>query len=644
MSEAQKRSNGAWIFYAVLIFAALAFSGVFGPSGPREVPYDEAISLVKGGRAESAAVTAEEVVLTLRPPPEAAPPEGAAPAPPPPPPERPGIFDTGTGKKPDQVTTGRIPGVDREPLIEALLAQNVRLDARVSRTPFWVVALWWIVPLVVINLLFFMALRRAGGGGAGGPLGMLKPRTKVYDRAQQEPVRFTDVAGVDEAKDELMEVVDFLKHPARYRALGGRIPRGILLVGPPGTGKTLLARAVAGEAEVPFFSLNASEFVEMFVGLGAARVRDLFEQARKSAPCIVFIDEIDAVGRSRGGLGALATHDEREQTLQQMLAELDGFDPRATVILMAATNRPEVLDPALMRPGRFDRQVIVDRPDLAGREAILRVHARRVPLGPDVDISAVARRTPGMVGADLANIVNEAALAGARRGAKRLDQIDFDDALDRVQLGLRRRGVIMTPAERRRVAYHEAGHALVALAMPQADPVERVSIVARAVSLGVTIQVPRDQKYVMTEQELETKVMVMLGGRAAEELTQGEVSTGAHDDLGRATALVREMITRFGMSRRLGLAALTRTVGAPLLGVTQEEKLCSEETAREIDEEVRERLGELYMRAKGILADRRDSLEAAAEALVARETLSGEELSRIADSATRPKGKVAGAA
>jgi cell division protease FtsH len=396
-----------------------------------------------------------------------------------------------------------------------------------------------------------------------------------------------------------------------------------------------LARAVAGEAEVPFFSLNASEFVEMFVGLGAARVRDLFAEARKNAPCIVFIDEIDAVGRSRGGLGALATHDEREQTLQQLLAELDGFDPRATVILMSATNRPEVLDPALLRPGRFDRQVIVDRPDLAGREAILRVHARRVPLGPDVDLGLVARRSAGMVGADLANIVNEAALSGARRGAKALSQVDFDDALDRVQLGLRRRGVIMTQEERRRVAYHEAGHALVALAVPGADPVERVSIVARAISLGVTIQVPREERRVMTSDELEARVMVMLGGRAAEELAQGAVSTGAHDDLGRATALMREMITRFGMSQKLGLPALTRQVGAPLLGVMQEERLCSEETAREIDEELRDRLAELYARAKEVLRARMESLEAVAEALIAKETLTGEELLRVAEGATK---------
>jgi len=472
------------------------------------------------------------------------------------------------------------------------------------------------------------------GQGASGPLGLLRSRAKIYDRTRQEPVGFADVAGVDEAKDELVEVVDYLREPGRYRSLGGRIPRGLLLIGPPGTGKTLLARAVAGEANVPFFSLNASEFVEMFVGLGAARVRELFEQARKSAPSIVFIDEIDAVGRTRGGLGALATHDEREQTLHQLLAELDGFDPRATVILMAATNRPEVLDPALLRPGRFDRQVVVDRPDLRGRKAILDVHCRRVPLGKDVDLGLVARRTPGMVGADLARIVNEAALAGARRRARQIVQADFDEALDRTLLGLRRRGQVMTPEERRRVAFHEAGHALVALALPSADPVERVSIVARTIgALGVTIQVPRDERHIITEQEIESRVTVLLGGRAAEETALGEVSSGAHDDLGRATALVREMVTRLGMSRRLGLPSLARNVGSPLLGVMQEERLCSEDTARMIDEEVRERLGELYLKAKEILQGKRDGLEAAADALIERETLSGEEIERVAGAA-----------
>ena len=618
-----KQRAWSWLFYAFLIVAALAFSGVFGPTGARTVPYDEAVRLVQEGRVESASITAEDVVLRLKP-------EGAPPAEPTKKP--PNLLPTSPAKG-EEVRTGRIPGVEQEPLVDALLTRNVAVDARPSRTPFWVMALWWIVPLIAINLLFFAAFRRSAGGGVGGPLGLTRAKTRLYDRTGREPVRFSDVAGVDEAKDELVEVVDFLKHPARYRALGGRIPRGILLVGPPGTGKTLLARAVAGEAEVPFFSLNASEFVEMFVGLGAARVRDLFNEARKNAPCIVFIDEIDAVGRSRGGLGALATHDEREQTLQQLLAELDGFDPRATVILMSATNRPEVLDPALLRPGRFDRQVIVDRPDLAGREAILAVHARRLPLGSDVDLSAVARRTPGMAGADLANIVNEAALAAARRSGTEITQADFHDALDRVQLGLRRRGLMMTPGERRRIAVHEAGHALVALALPEADPVERVSIVARAVSLGVTIQVPRDERHVLTESELETRVMVLLGGRAAEELCHGSPSTGAHDDLGRATALMREMITRFGMSRRLGLPALTRHVGAPLLGVMQEERMCSDETAREIDEEVRDRLAELFGRARALLEGRRAGLQAAADALVARETLTGAELARIADEA-----------
>lgn len=629
--EPKQSSPRTWLVYALVIAAALLFSGLLSPRGAPEIPYDQAVALVREGRVASAVVRPEEVQLVQRPP------EGTA-APPAPPaaPTTPPMAPSAAPPQGERVRTTRLPGVQNEPLIQALLDQNVPIQAEAAASSWWLTAALWILPFLLINLLFFSMIRRAGQQGPGGPLGLLRSRARRYDQARQEPVRFADVAGVDEAKEELVEVVDFLRAPDRYRRLGGKIPRGILLVGPPGTGKTLLARAVAGEADVPFFSLNASEFVEMFVGLGAARVRDLFDQARKSAPSIVFIDEIDAVGRTRGGIGAMASHDEREQTLHQLLAELDGFDPRATVILMSATNRPEVLDPALLRPGRFDRQVIVDLPDLRGREAILAVHAQKLPLALDVDLAAVARRTPGMSGADLARIVNEAALAGARRGAREIASIDFEEAMDRAQLGLRRRGAIMTPAERRRVAYHEAGHALVAMALPEADPVERVSIVARTIgALGATIQVPRDERHVITEQEIESRVSVMLGGRAAEEIALGEVSSGAHDDLGRATGLIREMVTRLGMSRRLGLPALTRNVGSPLLGVTQEERLCSEATAREIDEEVRERLDELYRQARQILLSRREALSAVAEALLARETLTGEELARVASAAGR---------
>ncbi len=610
MADEKRPASRTWFGYLLIAAAVLAFSGIVKPPGSPLVPYDEAVAEVRRGEVAAAVVKPDEIELVRR----------------------------GGAQRPEErVRVTRLPGVEDEPIVRALLEQQVRIEAKSARAAAWTQVAIWLLPLLLINAVFFMMLRRVGQG-AGGPLGFLRSKAKIYDRSRQDPVRFSDVAGVDEAKDELVEVIDFLKEPSRYRSLGGRIPRGLLLVGPPGTGKTLLARAVAGEANVPFFSLNASEFVEMFVGLGAARVRELFEEARKSAPSIVFLDEIDAVGRTRGGLSALATHDEREQTLHQLLAELDGFDARTTVILMAATNRPEVLDPALMRPGRFDRQVIVDRPDLRGREAILAVHARRVPLAKDVDLGLVARRTPGMVGADLAKIVNEAALAGARRGAREIGQADFDEALDRSQLGLRRRGQIMTAEERRRVAYHEAGHALVALALPAADPVERVSIVARTIgALGVTIQVPRDERQLITEQEIESRVTVMLGGRAAEEIALGQVSSGAHDDLGRATALVREMVTRLGMSRRLGLPALSRHVGAPMLGVIQEERMCSEETAREVDEEVRERLGEMYLKAKQLLVDRREGLEAAAEALVLKETLRGEELEQIAAVPARRK-------
>src|SRR5438270_2180427 len=392
--------------------------------------------------------------------------------------------------------------------------------------------------LVLIGFWFF-AIQKMGKGGQALQLG--RNRAKIYDRTDAEKVTFADVAGVDEARAELVEIVDFLKNPDKYQRLGGRIPKGVLLVGPPGTGKTLLARAVAGEAEVPFFSISGSEFIELFVGLGASRVRDLFEQAKKHAPCIIFIDELDAIGKSRAGAmaGTLGSHDEREQTLNQLLVEMDGFDSSKGVIIMAATNRPEVLDPALLRPGRFDRQVVVDRPDLAGREAILRVHARKIKLADAVDLHVIAARTPGMVGADLANIVNEAALLAARRGAAAVEMRDLEEAIDRVTLGLEKRTRVMTPAEKERVAYHETGHALTALSVKHADPVHRITIIPRSIgALGATLQLPTNERYLLTKPELEDRIAVMLGGRAAEDVIyKGVVSSGAHSDLERATEM-----------------------------------------------------------------------------------------------------------
>jgi cell division protease FtsH len=446
-------------------------------------------------------------------------------------------------------------------------------------------------------------------------------------------VTFDDVAGVDEAEAELAEVVTFLKRPSRYRALGARIPKGVLLVGPPGTGKTLLARAVAGEANVPFFSLSGSEFVEMFVGVGAARMRDLFEQAKERAPCIVFIDELDAIGRARGGIGAVVTHDEREQTLNQLLVEMDGFVPGQSVIIMAATNRPEVLDPALLRPGRFDREVVVDRPTVDGRLEILRVHSRRVTLGSDVNLEAVARRTVGMVGADLANVVNEAALAAGRRGGMQVAQRDFEEAIDRIQLGLQKRGRVLSPEEKRRVAYHEGGHALIALSVEHANPVHRVTIIPRSIgALGATLQFPEQDRYLVTRSELLDQMCVMFGGRAAEEIVLDDISTGAHNDLERATETARQMVTRFGMSEALGLVTYGQRAESRFLQLpvpAAEERNFSDETARAIDDAVRHIVDAAHERALSILRERRAVLDRIADALLDKETLERTELEAL---------------
>jgi cell division protease FtsH len=441
------------------------------------------------------------------------------------------------------------------------------------------------------------------------------------------------VAGVDDAKAELVEIVDFLKNPRKYQRLGGRIPKGVLLVGPPGTGKTLLARAVAGEADVPFFTLSGSEFVEMFVGVGAARVRDLFEQAKDKAPCIIFIDELDAIGKSRAGAtGFVGGHDEREQTLNQLLAEMDGFDSSKGVIIMAATNRPEVLDQALLRPGRFDRQVVVDKPDVRGREAILRLHARAVVLAPNVELAVIAARTPGFAGAELANIVNEAALLAARKEKNAVEMADFEEAIDRVVAGLEKRSRVLSEKERDIVAHHEMGHAFVATSVSHADPVHKVTIIPRGIAaLGMTYQLPTEDRFLLTRGELEDRIAVLLGGRVAEELVYGEVSTGAHNDLERATELARLMVTKYGMSERVGLA--TYGERSPLFlkasGLGGGERDFSEATARTIDEEVRAILDRTHDRVRGLLTTKKSALVAAATELKRVETLEGEPLRRL---------------
>jgi cell division protease FtsH len=484
----------------------------------------------------------------------------------------------------------------------------------------------WMAPLLLFYLAWGLLMRRAGGaGGLGGLMSVGKSRAKVYVETDTK-VTFADVAGVDEAKFELQEVVSVLKDPKTFGRLGARVPKGILLVGPPGTGKTLLARAVAGEAGVPFFSISGSEFVEMFVGVGAARVRDLFDQARKAAPCIIFIDELDALGRSRSGavVGGL---DEKEQTLNQLLAELDGFDPRSGVVLLAATNRPEILDPALLRAGRFDRQVLVDRPDHKGRLAILRVHARKVVLAPEADLDQVAGLTTGFTGADLANLVNEAAIAATRRGADAVGLEDFTVAIERIVAGIEKKSRVLSKGERRRVAYHEMGHALVAAALPGVDPVQKVSIVPRGVgALGYTMQRPTEDRFLLARSDLENRIAVLLGGRAAEAmLFDGDVSTGAADDLQRASEIALEMVTRHGMDATVGQRVYAPRP-EPFLGLPQDQRVAAAEaTAREIDLAVRDILARGAERARDILVRRRSELDAGAALLLGRETLTAEE-------------------
>jgi cell division protease FtsH len=502
---------------------------------------------------------------------------------------------------------------------------------RVHEPTFLRDLLSWIVPALVFFGIWYFLVRRAAGqqGGLGGFMAIGKSRAKVYVE-KSTGVTFADVAGVDEAKAELQEVVEFLRDPKKYGRLGARIPKGILLVGPPGTGKTLLARAVAGEAGVAFFSISGSEFVEMFVGVGAARVRDLFEQARQKAPAIIFIDELDALGRARGTFG-LGGHDEKEQTLNQLLAELDGFDPSTGVVLLGATNRPEILDPALLRAGRFDRQVLVDRPDKKGRVQILAVHMKKIRLQPDVKLENIAALTPGFTGADLANLVNEAALLATRRGGEAVTLDDFTQAVERIVAGLEKRNRVLNAEERRVIAHHEMGHALVAMALPGTDPVHKVSIIPRGVSaLGYTIQRPTEDRFLMSREELENKMAVLLGGRAAEETVFGRLSTGAADDLVKVTNIARSMVARYGMVKSLGQVAYEEERERFLVGAGFEKpRDYSEETAREIDLAVREIVRNAYDKAAAILGREKPLLERGARLLLQKETLAEADLAEL---------------
>lgn len=496
-------------------------------------------------------------------------------------------------------------------------------------TPWWVALIPNIIFIVVLAFVWlFIMNQMQGGNNRALSFGKSRARLVTEDKPR---VTFDDVAGVDEAKQELVEIVEFLKHPKKFAEVGAKIPKGVLLVGPPGTGKTLLARAVAGEAGVPFFSISGSEFVEMFVGVGASRVRDLFDQAKKNAPCLVFIDELDAVGRQRGaGLGG--GHDEREQTLNQMLVEMDGFETNSGIIVMAATNRADVLDPALLRPGRFDRKIVVDRPDLQGRKEILKIHSRNKPLDPEVDLNVIARRTPGFAGADLANLLNESAILAARAGRKQILMSDVEEAIDRVLMGPAKKNRVLTEEDRTVFAYHEAGHAVAAYFLPHADPVHKVTIIGRGSAGGYTMTLPEEERYVMTKSKLLDDLVDLLAGRAAEEIAIGEISTGAQNDLERVTRIARKMVMEWGMSDRLGPLTFGRPSGEDLVFLGRDisrDRNYSEEVAAAIDEEVRSIVETSHQRAVEILAKHRDKLDAVAQALLERETLEKEEFEAI---------------
>ena len=610
-----------------LVYLFIALMVVFGVQSwlraPRtvDIPMSQFLTLVHEGNVLRVSLGEREIQGVLKP--------GALPTPPAGPGEK--LRELlGAQQGPIIFTTARIPSTDDYDIVRDLQANKVEFSGRIEST-FWRDLISWLVPLVLMAALWLFLMRRMGGGPTQA-LSFGRSKAKIYDRKELKTT-FADVAGVEEAKAELMEVVDFLKNPKKYQRLGGRIPKGVLLVGPPGTGKTLLARAVAGEADVPFFFLSGSEFVEMFVGVGASRVRDLFEQAKEKAPCIVFIDELDAIGKTRAGnTGFLSGHDEREQTLNQLLAEMDGFDSSKGVIIMAATNRPEVLDAALLRAGRFDRQVVVDKPDVKGREAILIVHARNVKLAPSVDLKVLAARTPGMAGADLANIINEAALLAARKGKDAVDMADLEEAVDRVVGGLERKSRVLSEKERDIVAHHEIGHALVASSLPNADPVHKVTIIPRGVAaLGATYQLPLEDRYLLTRGELEDRIAVLLGGRVAEEIIYGEVSTGAHNDLERATEMARLMVMQYGMSEHLGPMTFGGGQQAMFLrgsGLPQEREY-SEESARRIDAETRSIIDRIYDRARDLLTTRKRVLVEAAAELKQKETLEGDRLREL---------------
>src|SRR3954470_6889011 len=588
--------SATWYVLGLLLLLALGQAFFFSLQAGETISYSTFKQYVRDGKIQEVAVAEDRVHGTLKDP----------------------------SAKPRAFSAVRI---EDPKLVEDLEKSGVKYTGEVPNR--WVgEVLGWVIPLIFLVGLWSFFFRRMGGA-EGGVMSFARSKAKIY-ADDDVKVRFGDVAGVDEAEDELREIVEFLKNPKKYTSIGGRIPKGVLLVGPPGTGKTLLARAVAGEAKVPFFSLSGSEFVEMFVGVGAARVRDLFAQAEGKAPCIVFIDELDALGKVRVQ-SPMGSHEEREQTLNQLLAEMDGFDARKAVIIMAATNRPEVLDPALLRPGRFDRQVLVDKPDINGREQVLKIHVRNVKLDPAIDLRVVAGRTAGFAGADLANLVNEAALLAARKDKVAVDMRDVDEAIDRLIAGLEKKRVMNT-REREIVAYHESGHAIVASALPGLDPVHKISIVQRGFgALGYTMQLPLEDRYLMQRQDLLNQLAVLLGGRTAEEIALGEISTGAQNDIQRASDLARAMVTEFGMSDAVGAINYDSAKRSKFLDIPlgPERGNYADDTARLIDSEVKRIVSESHELARRLLSDRRGHLETVTRRLLEKEVMEGDELRQI---------------